>query len=99
MLYAPRPQTSIFLGVASDLIRPKTELVAENALLRQQLIVLRRQTSRVRIPPMDRVRVLLLARLAKSWQDAVLIVKPETILRWHRRGFRLFWKRKSKTKQ
>ena len=94
-----RPVAGIFLGVVSDLMRPRTELTIENALLRQQLIVLRRQVSRVRLTALDRVRMVVLARLARSLQDALLIVKPETVLRWHRRGFRLFWRRKSKAKR
>ncbi len=94
-----RPRPSIFLGTASDLTRCKKDLAVENALLRQQLIVLRRQVERVRLRPTDRVRMVLLARLASSWQDALMIVKPETILRWHRRGFRLFWRRKSESER
>lgn len=62
-----RPRASVFLGAAFDLVRPKAELVVENALLRQQLIVLHRQVSRVRLTPIDRVRMVLLARFARSW--------------------------------
>ena len=62
-----RPRASIFLGAASDLVRPKRDLVVENALLRQQVIALRRQVARVRLTPVDRVRLVLLARLARSW--------------------------------
>jgi len=91
-----RPRPSIFLGAASDLLRGKNDLVVENALLRQQLIVLRRQVTRTALRPGDRVKLVLLARLARSWQDALLIVKPDTVLRWHRRGFRMFWRRKSR---
>ncbi len=93
-----RPRPSVFLGAASDLVRGKKSLLVENALLRQQVIVLRRQVCRVRFTPTDRVQLVVLARLAKSWQDALLIVKPETVLRWHRRGFRLFWRHKSRSK-
>ncbi len=59
-----RPRPSIFLGVAFDLARCKKDLVVENALLRQQLIVLRRQVTRPALKPGDRVRLVLLARRA-----------------------------------
>ncbi len=66
-----RHRPSVFLGAASDLVRGKTDLVVENALLRQQVIVLRRRVCRVRLTPTERVRLVVLARLAKSWQDAL----------------------------
>lgn len=47
----------------------------------------------------DRVKWVLLARLARSWEDALLLAKPQTVLRWHRRGFRLFWRRRSESRR
>jgi putative transposase len=81
-----------------DLGRGKSELVAENILLRQQLIILRRQTKRPHITQTDRLLLVLLARAVRTWKQALLIVQPETLLKWHRQGFRLFWRRKSKAK-
>jgi transposase InsO family protein len=72
-------------------------LVAENALLRQQLIVLRRQVTRPELTPCDRMRLVLLARLTRTWQSMLLIVQPQTLLRWHRQGYRLFWRARSAT--
>ena len=57
------------------------ELLAENALLRQQLILARRQFKRPKLRRHDRLRLLLLARLAKYWRDTMLLVKPDTVLR------------------
>jgi putative transposase len=88
--------TSLLLGMLADLARGKSELVAENALLRQQLIILRRQSKRPMCTKRDRSLLVLLARATRSWRQALLIVQPETLLRWHRQGFRLFWKHKSK---
>lgn len=82
-------------GALGDLTRTKAELVAENALLRQQLVVLRRQVRRPALIPADRLRLVLLARLARGWRAALLIVQPETLLRWHRQGFRLLWRVRS----
>ncbi len=82
-------------GALGDLARTKAELLAENALLRQQLLVLRRQVRRPARTPAGRVRLILLARLARSWRAALLIVQPDTLLRWHRQGFRLVWRARS----
>ncbi len=84
--------TSLTLGTVADLARTKSELVAENALLRQQLIILRRQVKRPACAKKDRVLLVLLARVVRTWQQALFIVQPETLLHWHRQGFRLFWK-------
>jgi putative transposase len=89
--------SSLPLGTLADLGRSKSELIAENALLRQQLIVLRRQVKRPAFTRTDRILLVLLARLVRTWNQALLIVQPDTLLRWHRGLFRLYWKRKSKT--
>jgi putative transposase len=88
--------TSLMLGTVTDLARSKSELVTENALLRQQLIILRRQVKRPTCAKMDRLILILLARASRAWKHALFIVQPETLLRWHRQGFRLFWKYKSR---
>jgi putative transposase len=64
-----------------DLARGKSELLAENALLRQQLILLRRQIKRPRYTKTDRLLPVLLARAVRAWRLALLIVQPETLLR------------------
>ncbi len=70
--------------------------MAENALLRQQLIILRRQVKRPACTRTDRMLVVLLARMARTWKQALFIIQPETLLRWHRRGLKLYWKYKSR---
>ncbi len=87
---------SLPLGTLTDLGRSKSQLIAENTLLRQQLIMLRRQVKRPAFTRADRMLLVLLARLVRTWRQALLIVQPETLLRWHRECFRLYWKRKSK---
>src|SRR5213080_1977538 len=89
-------RTSLPMATLADLSRSKSELIAENALLRQQLIVLRRQVKRPTFSRTDRILLVLLARLVRTWQQALLIVQPDTLLRWHRELFRLYWKRRSK---
>jgi hypothetical protein len=78
---------------ARDLVRSRRDLVAENALLRQQLIVLRRCVDHPKIKDSDRVIMLLLARLNSRWSQALHIVNPVTLLRWHRRLFEFVWRR------
>ena len=83
---------ALMVGMLTDLARSKSELVAENALLRQQLIILKRQVKRPACTRTDRMLLVFLARMVRTWKQALLIVQPETLLRWHRQGFRLFWK-------
>jgi len=63
---------------------------------RQQLIILRRQVKRPACSKTDRKLLVLLARIVRTWKQALLIVQPETLLLWHRRGFKLYWKYKSR---
>jgi putative transposase len=88
--------TSFLLGAVTDLARSKSELVAENALLRQQLNILRRQVKRPVCTKTDRILLVLLVRMVRTWKQALIIVQPETLLRWHRQGFKLYWKYKSR---
>jgi hypothetical protein len=71
--------------------------VQQNALLRHQIVVLRRKVSRPRLIPLDRFMLMLSAATLPGWQRVVAIVQPETILRWHRDRFRWTWRRKSKS--
>jgi hypothetical protein len=85
-------------GSISDVMRSRADLIAENALLRQQLIILRRQVKRPQLTKADRIRLVLLARCTQFWQQALHIVRPDTLIRWHRDLFRRYWRRKSKHK-
>lgn len=88
--------TSLIRGGLRDLVRTKPQLIIENALLRHQLIVLNRSAKRPRLTDADRSFLVLLASRVRMWKNTVLIVKPDTLLRWHRQGFRLFWRRTSR---
>jgi putative transposase len=88
--------TSLVPGTVADLTRGKAELLAENALLRHQLIILRRQIKRPVYRKTDRVLLVFLARIVRTWKQALYLFQPETLLRWHRELFRVVWKRKSK---
>lgn len=91
------PASSVPLGLALDLPRSRSELLIENALLRQQLVILQRQVQKPRFTRSDRLSFLLLASRLRNWKQQLLILKPETLLRWHRQGFKLFWRFKTRT--
>ncbi len=89
---------SLLVGSLGDLSLSRAQLLAENALLRHQLLILQRQVKRPRLNRSDRFWLLLLASCISNWKQALLIIQPDTLLRWHRQGFRLFWKRRSRAK-
>src|SRR5829696_7688282 len=78
-------------GTLADLPRSRAALLAENALLRQQLLVLRRRTKTPRLMGWERMSLLFLASWVPNWRQVLQIIQPDTLLRWHRAGFRLFW--------
>jgi hypothetical protein len=82
-----KPATNGLIGgTAADLAKSKPEWVVENAFLRLQVIVLNRQVARPRLTTKDRGLLVLLASRVRDWKNALLIVKPETLLRWHRQA-------------
>jgi len=85
-------------GVARDATRSRRELLAENAFLRQQLIVLRRSVKRPAVGRAHRLFFVVLARCTRGWRDALHLVQPDTLLRWHRDLFKIVWKWKSRPK-
>jgi len=94
-----KPATSVLIiGALSDLTRSRADLVVENALLRQQLIVLNRQIKRPQLTNLDRFRLVLLSHFTTFWKQALHIVQPDTLLRWHRKLFGMYWRKKSQGK-
>jgi hypothetical protein len=88
--------TQLLLAIRSWFAR-RARLETENLILRQQLVVLRRKSpKRVRLWNIDRLLLVWSYRLYPSLLDAIIIVQPETVIRWHRRGFRAYWRWKSR---
>ena len=75
-----------------------SHLALQNVALRQQLIVLKRGCNKPAIRNRDRLFWMLFSRLWSNWKDSLIIVKPQTVLAWHRKGFKLFWKYKSRSR-
>jgi hypothetical protein len=87
-----------FLTCLSAFFRSRYNLGIEILALRQQLCVLKRKHPRPRLRIQDRIFWVLLRRLWPAWSNILVIVKPETVVAWHRAGFRLFWRIRSRAK-
>src|SRR5438094_48192 len=86
-----------FLTLLASPFKSKSRLEAENAALRHQLIVLQRRVSgRVQVTNGDRLFLAMLSRWFPSILQAITIIRPETLVRWHRAGFRRYWLWKSR---
>jgi putative transposase len=72
--------------------RSRRDLLLENLALRQQLEVLARRNPQLRLAQSDRLFWVALRRLWPGWRRALILVQPETVVRWHRAGFELYWK-------
>jgi len=95
-----RDLISLITWALLDLFRSRTSREAEMLALRQQLNVLRRGAPKRRTFNIcDRLIFVLLYRIAPGILDALAIVQPETILRWHRAGFRAFWRWKARRRR
>src|SRR2546422_2820750 len=87
-----------FLALLVSPFKPKSRLEAENAALRHQLIVLQRMVrGRVQLTNGDRLFLVQLYRWFPSVLQAITIIRPETLVRWHRSGFRRYWRWKSRS--
>jgi len=87
-----------FLTCLRSFFRSRYCLGLEILALRQQLGVLKRKHPRPRLRIQDRIFWILLRRLWPAWSNVLVIVKPETVVAWHRAGFRLFWRLGSRPK-
>src|SRR5665811_1031784 len=82
-----------------DLFKSRSRLEAENLFLRHQLnIALRRAPPRLRLHGSDRALLVWMTKLWPSLFGAAQVIQPETILRWHRAGFKIFWRWKSRNR-
>jgi transposase InsO family protein len=89
----------LFVHVLAAPFRTQAQLEAEITMLRHQLNVLRRRApSKPRLTAADRLLFVWLCRLFPSLKSAITIVQPDTVLRWHRSGFRLYWRWKSRSR-
>jgi hypothetical protein len=81
----------LWSGFLHRFLRSRQSLLIENLALRQQLAVFKRQHSRPRLTPSDKIFWVLQHRFWSSWKAVLIVVTPETVVRWHRSGFQLYW--------
>jgi putative transposase len=80
------------LATLSSIFRSRATIRLENLALRHQIGILQRSgRKRPKLTPADRLFWVRLSRIWSDWRSALAIVKPETVVAWHRAGFRLFW--------
>ncbi|HEX4448378.1 MAG TPA: integrase core domain-containing protein [Polyangiaceae bacterium] len=88
----------MLLATMIDALRPRWALLREIALLRHQLTVLQRSVARPRVRRLDRIVLVALAAITPTWRNVLRVVQPETLLRWHRAGFKALWRWRSRTR-
>src|SRR5881296_1514251 len=89
----------ILIGTLRATVRTHRELALENLALRQQLAVWKARQPRPRLTAMDRIFWVVLSRLWKSWRNSLRVVRPETVVGWHRQGFGRYWAWKSRRRR
>ena len=86
---------SLLLMLRSS-FQTRARMQIEILALRHQLAVLQRQKKRASLRAEDRLLWVIISSFWKQWRSALVIVKPETVIAWHRKGFRLYWRWKSR---
>src|SRR5229473_106050 len=81
-----------WIGALIRLFRSRGNLVLENLMLRQQLAVLKRRHPRPSLGPFDKLFWVIARRVWSTWKESLIVVTPETVVRWHRTGFRMYWR-------
>ena len=89
----------ILVGTLRSSVRTHRELALENLALRQQVAVWKVRQPRPQLTATDRLFWVVLSRLWKNWRSSLQVVRPETVVRWHRQGFRRYWAWKSRHRQ
>lgn len=82
----------LFFGALARLFQARRALLLENLVLRQQLVVLKRRHPRPQLTLIDKVFWVAVRRLSSKWKQSLIVVTPETVVRWHRAGFRMYWR-------
>jgi hypothetical protein len=87
----------LWLGAILRLFRSRQDLLVENLALRQQLSIFERRNPRPTLAVLDKLFWALACRFWSDWKKLLLVVAPETVVRWHRAGIRLYWSMISKS--
>ncbi len=88
----------VLFALIRNILADRAELVTENLALRQQLAALEYSSKRPKLRKRDRIFWVWLSKLWPNWRSVLLIVQPETVVRWHQQGFKIYWRWKSRSK-
>ena len=89
----------LLVALARACLIPRASLAAENLVLRQQVIVLRRSIRRPKLRNHDRVFWIVLSRIWNDWRSSLHMLQPDTVVRWQREGFKRYWRWQSRSKK
>jgi len=84
------------IELARSLFKSKQDLILENLILRQQLTIYKRRDKKPKIENIDRMILVWMSKLFSNWKSALVVVKASTLIGWHKKGFKLYWKWKSR---
>ena len=87
---------SLIFEYFRQLFMTKQNLILENLMLRQQLNIYKRKNKRPKLENIDRIILVWISRIFSNWKSALVVVKVSTLIGWHKKGFKLYWKRKSR---
>ena len=90
---------TFLFGFLRSVFRGRQALLLENLALRQQLAAYKRSRKRPALRTADRVFWVWLSKLWPAWSSALVIVQPQTVLRWHAQGFKLYWRWRSRPRR
>ena len=79
-----------------QLFTTKQALVLENLMLRQQLNIYKRKNKRPKLENIDRIILVRISMVFSKWKSALVVAEASTLIGWHKKGFKLYWKRKSR---
>jgi len=88
----------VYFSIISSIFKSRASLQLENMMLRKQIDILMRRQKRPLVHNRDRLFFVLLSELYTEWRKAFFIFQPDTLIRWHKHGFKLFWRMKTKNK-
>jgi hypothetical protein len=78
------------------LFKTRIELILENLMLRQQLNIYKRTNKKPKIANIDRIILVWISKIFSKWKSALIVVKVETLIGWHKKAFKLYWRWKSR---
>ena len=92
------PDLALLVNLLQLAVKDRTQLALDNIALRHHLAVYERSVQRPNIDDSDRIFWLTVMRMLKDWRNALVFVQPDPLVRWHRKGFKHYWRKKSRAK-